>query len=86
MPIYCYRAVEKEKGCEQCRGIFEVAQKMSESALAQCSKCGLPIERIITSVYAYTDHTKEMLSDKNLKAKGFTKLVKEEKGVYRKVT
>jgi putative FmdB family regulatory protein len=86
MPIYCYRAMEDEKPCDYCREIFEVTQKMSEPALEVCPQCGAKIERIITSVYAYTDHGKEFLKDKNLKKMGFTKLVKEEKGRYRKVT
>jgi putative FmdB family regulatory protein len=86
MPIYCYRAVEKEKGCEHCREVFEVTQKMSDAAIEKCPQCSLPVERIVTSFSTYYNRTKEMLSNKNLKEKGFTKLVKEEKGVYRKVT
>jgi len=86
MPVYCYRAEEEEKSCEHCRKIFEVTQKMSDPSLEVCPKCGAKIERIITSVYSYTDRTKDMMKDKNLKKMGFTKLVKEEKGKYRNVT
>jgi len=86
MPIYCYRADDGEKACEYCREIFEVPQKMSDEALTECPQCRAPIGRIITSFYSHMNKTREMLSDKNLKEKGFTKLVREGKGVYRQVT
>lgn len=88
MPTYCYRKEDNEKGCEHCIEIFEVFQKMSEEPLSACPECGGKIERIIAphGVYFYTDREKQMLSDKNLSRMGFTKLVREEKGVYRKTT
>ena len=85
MPIYCYRADDRENACDHCRETFEIVQKMSEEALTRCPQCGAVIGRIVTTFYSHTNKTKEMLSDKNLKEKGFTKLVREEKGVYRKV-
>ncbi len=88
MPTYCYRKEDDEKGCDYCTEIFEIVQKMSEEAIKLCPRCGSKIERIIVphSVYFYTDREKQMLSDKNLSRMGFTKLVREEKGVYRKTT
>lgn len=88
MPIYCYRKEDDEKGCDYCSDVFEIRQKMSEDALKVCPKCNSKIERIIRpyGVYFYTDKEKQMLSDKNLSRMGFTKLVREEKGVYRKTT
>ncbi|MCQ2736584.1 MAG: zinc ribbon domain-containing protein [bacterium] len=88
MPIYCYRATENSEGCDHCKNTFEIKQKMSEDALKTCPECGGEIERIIApyGVYFYTDRQKQMLSDKNLSRMGFTKLVREGKGVYRKTT
>ena len=59
---------------------------MSEEPLGKCPRCGGPIERLISRCAINTRSEKSMLSDKNLKAKGFTKLVKEDTGRYRKVT
>ena len=88
MPTYCYRKEDNESGCDYCRDIFEIIQKMSDEALKNCPKCGSKVERIIVpyGVYFYTDRQKQMLSDKNLSRMGFTKYVREEKGVYRKTT
>lgn len=88
MPTYCYRATENSKGCEYCKDTFEIKQHMDDEALKTCPKCGGEIERIIApyGVYFYTDRQKQLLSDKNLSRMGFTKLVREEKGVYRRTT
>lgn len=88
MPIYCYRKTDEAEGCEYCSNAFEIKQKMSDEALSSCPKCGGSVERIIApyGVYFYTDREKQMLSDKNLSRMGFTKLVREEKGVYRRTT
>ena len=61
---------------------------MSDEPLKECPECGCEIERIIApyGVYFYTDREKQMLSDKNLSRMGFTKLVREDKGVYRRTT
>ncbi len=88
MPIYCYRATDPSSACDHCRQTFEVKQKMSDEPLKECPECGCEIERIIApyGVYFYTDREKQMLSDKNLSRMGFTKLVREDKGVYRRTT
>ncbi len=89
MPIYVYRLQAGDdaetEGCDVCSDGFETKQPMSEDALAECPECGAPIERVITNVNVSTrQSTKSMLSNENLKSHGFTKLVREEKGVYRK--
>ena len=60
---------------------------MTDEPLAVCPACGQPIERVISlcSVSA-AQSTKSKLSDKNLKEKGFTKLVNEGGGKFRNVT
>ncbi len=80
MPFYEYQAIEG--GCEYCREAFDVLQKMSEKALDKCPKCGAALRKLISSV----NIGKNVLSNSNLRDKGFTKLVKKEKGVYEKVT
>ncbi len=89
MPIYVYRLTESaegdDRGCSLCSDGFEKKQSMSDDALAECPECGAPIERIITNVNVSTrQSTKSILSNQNLKNHGFTKLVREDKGVYRK--
>ncbi len=87
MPTYEYQAVDPQSGCEQCRERFEVQQSMRDDPLAVCPACNKPVQRLISLCgMSSAQSTKSMLSDKNLKAKGFTKLVNEGGGKFRKVT
>ena len=86
MPTYEYASSDPERGCERCREPFEVKQSMRAKPLSKCPACGRPVERLISRCAINTRSEKSMLSDKNLKEKGFTKLVKEDTGRYRKVT
>jgi putative FmdB family regulatory protein len=86
MPTYEYRASDPKHGCTRCREPFEVKQSMRDKPLEKCPECGRAIERLISRCAINTRSEKSMLSDKNLKEKGFTKLVKEDTGRYRKVT
>jgi putative FmdB family regulatory protein len=86
MPTYEYLTTDPDHACQHCRAPFEVHQSMRDPALEKCPDCGGPIERLISRCAINTRGEKSMLSDKNLKAKGFTKLVKEDTGKYRKVT
>jgi putative FmdB family regulatory protein len=86
MPTYEYATTDPKRACEHCRVPFEVKQSMRDEPLEKCPQCGGPVERLISRCAINTRSEKSMLSDKNLKAKGFTKLVKEDTGKYRKVT
>lgn len=87
MPTYEYRAKSSGRACDHCRERFEVLQSMQAEPLAACPKCGAPVERLISlCAVSSAQSTKSMLSDKNLKAKGFTKLVNEGGGKFRKTT
>lgn len=87
MPNYEYRAKEVEKACDHCRERFEVRQSMNDEPLTACPHCGNPVERVISlCTVSTTQSVKSMLSDKNLKSKGFAKLVNEGGGRFRKTT
>ncbi|MBP7746448.1 MAG: zinc ribbon domain-containing protein [Phycisphaerae bacterium] len=87
MPTYEYQAERPEAGCEHCRQRFEVQQSMRDEPLKRCPQCNGPIVRLISACGISTQMSERaMLSDKNLKAKGFTKLVNEGGGKFRKVT
>ncbi len=87
MPTYEYRAVDVQAACEHCRARFEVRQSMRDEPLQKCPQCGGRIERLISACGISTRPSGHaMLSDKNLKAKGFTKLVNEGGGKFRRVT
>jgi len=87
MPTYEYQAREPAKACDRCRERFEVVQSMQDPPLTVCPQCGGPVQRVISMCAVSTaQSTRSMLSDKNLKQKGFTKLVNEGDGKFRKVT
>lgn len=85
MPIYVYQALESDKGCSQCREPFEIMQGIKDAALSRCDKCAAPIHRIICAVGVKIGK-KHLLSEQNLRKKGFTKLVNEGDGKFRKIT
>jgi putative FmdB family regulatory protein len=87
MPMYEYRARDPEKAsCYRCREGFDWIQSMMDAPLTACPECGQPVERLISLCSMSTaQSTRSMLSDKNLKAKGFTKLVNEGGGKFRKI-
>ena len=80
MPIYCYKA--KEKGCPHCEKGFEQLQSMNDAPLKKCPQCGAPVRK----VPAKFSGGAPMLSNSNLRNKGFTKLVNKGDGSYEKVT
>jgi putative FmdB family regulatory protein len=86
MPTYEYTAVEPGTACDLCRERFEVQQSMKDDPLTVCPDCGKPVQRLISLCQVSTaQSSKSMLSDKNLKKKGFTKLVNEGGGKFRKI-
>ena len=86
MPTYEYQAADPRTACDTCRQRFEVRQSMKDAPLETCPQCGAPIERVISLCSVSTSPSaKSMLSDKNLKEKGFTKLVNEGDGKFRKI-
>jgi len=87
MPTYEYQAVDTDRACEHCRQRFEVRQSMRDAPLATCPRCGAPVRRLISACGICTlPSERTLLSDRNLKAKGFTKLVNEGDGRFRRVT
>ncbi|MGA2158777.1 MAG: zinc ribbon domain-containing protein [Dehalococcoidia bacterium] len=55
MPIYEYRATGK--GCGYCARGFDTLQKMSDSPLTHCPKCGVAIRRVVSRFSACTVET-----------------------------
>jgi putative FmdB family regulatory protein len=87
MPTYEYQATDPDKACDTCREPFEVQQSMRDDPLKKCPDCGGAVTRLISRCGISTQTPERaLLSDKNLKAKGFTKLVNEGGGKFRKTT
>ena len=85
MPTYEYQTIDSKQACDYCRKRFEIRQSMKDTPLKKCPRCGGAVERVVSLCsISTTQSQKSMLSDKNLKEKGFTKLVKEGDGRYRK--
>ena len=81
MPIYEYQANDPAHGCEQCKGSFDVLQKMSDAPLRTCPECGAPVSRLIS---APSVGASKSSFDQRAKGAGFHKLKKLGKGEYEK--
>ena len=80
MPVYEYEA--EKSGCDFCKKPFEIVRTVSERNLDKCPECGAKVRRVFSSVSVQSN----ILSNSNLKDKGFKKLVRRDKGVYEDVT
>ncbi len=81
MPIYEY---EHDSGkCDTCSARFEVMQQMGANPLNRCPTCDQPCHRVL-SAFAVSTSNRQLLSPKNLEAKGFTQYVKAGDGYYEK--
>ena len=86
MPVYEYIAKNSSTACKRCAEPFEVTQRVSDPPLTTCPACGKPVERVISLFSVSTGpSTRSLLSDKNIKRHGFTKLVNEGEGKFRKI-
>ena len=81
MPIYEYALQEGQQGCDYCRAGFEEMQSMKDEALKVCPQCHAKVQRVITAPNVSVPR-----SNRELREKGFTKLVRRDKGVYEDVT
>ncbi|MBY0585977.1 zinc ribbon domain-containing protein [bacterium] len=85
MPIYEYRS-SQPPGCPHCQTTFEVMQSMASSPLETCPECSGPVEKVFSTTALHgTGSTGDVLSNKNLAAKGFTKYQKAGDGHYERV-
>ena len=85
MPIYEYQAKDPAKCCPGCARPFEFRHGMHDPPLTACPECGRPVVRVISTCRIDTrPSVKSQLSDKNLGRLGFTKLVNEGDGKFRK--
>ena len=78
MPLYDY--APKSGKCTQCRGRFEVVQRIADPKLRNCPDCGKPVERLISAVPVHGKYS--TMSDSRLKDLGLTKYVKNADGGY----
>ncbi len=81
MPLYEYEA--DGDSCPFCEGRFEVLQQLGDEPLGACPQCGKSCHRVFSS-FAPIKSTKDMLSPKNLAAKGLTQYKKAGGGHYEK--
>ena len=75
MPLYDYEHIDPPP--PGCTPIFELAHSISESC-SKCPRCGRPVKKIVSSFA----HSKDVLSNSNIKEKGFRRLRRRDKGVY----
>jgi putative FmdB family regulatory protein len=78
VPLYDY--APKSGKCAQCRGRFEVVQRLSEPKLTKCPRCGKAVERLVSAAAVHGKYSTK--SDSRLKDLGLTKYVKTSDGSY----
>lgn len=86
MPTYVYQVIDEQPdvGCPRCRQGFEEVQRMSADPLTECPDCGAAIQRVIQPSLIQSNQRTDM-SDGRLEKLGFTKIVKDDDGKYKKV-
>jgi putative FmdB family regulatory protein len=77
MPLYDY--APKSGKCKQCKGRFEVMQRVAEPKLKRCPACGKAVERLISKVALGGKYS---VSDGKVKSLGLTRYKKAGDGVY----
>jgi len=82
MPLYVYEAKDPSKGCDRCRGGFEITQSLKDEKLTACPDCGAEIFRVIQA--PGLGHSKTDLHYRAKRA-GFHTLKKVNKGEYEKI-
>ncbi len=85
MPTYVYEPDDPARACDVCRAGFERVQKMRDDPLPACEACSAPVHRVIQRTFVATPVTKPNMSDGRLEKLGFTKIVKDDDGQYKKV-
>lgn len=83
MPIYEYRVVSDQPGCEHCRDGFDVLQKLADAELTLCPHCHAEVRRVLSAPSLAIGNA-HLLNEKKIGEKGFTKYQKIGKGVYEK--
>jgi putative FmdB family regulatory protein len=81
MPIREYICRDDQTGCTFCKPGFERLEKMGQSPLESCPKCGSSVERRISP--SSFGHSKSSIDDRAKRA-GFHKLKRLGKGEYEK--
>ena len=77
MPLYEYAPISGS--CNQCRGSFEVMQRIADDKLTQCPACGQPCERQMSAVALGGKYSTSATA---IKSSGMTQYKKAENGVY----
>jgi len=82
MPVYLYKAKDKECDCDCCKQGIEVIQRLDESALEKCPKCGRPVTK---AVVPFSTGLSRTSLDDRAKEKGRHKFRRLCQGEYEKV-
>ena len=82
MPIYVYKAKNKNKSCRYCAQGFELLQRIGDKPLARCPECKAPVKKDVT---VFSGGYSKTGFDRKAKEGGFHKLRKVDKGKYEKL-
>jgi len=90
MPTYVYGVILSQNDEEAIGETFEVEQGIRDAPLTQHPVTGEPVRRLLCAPFIAGTWSplkaKNILSDRKLEAKGFTKYVKNRDGQYEKRT
>jgi putative FmdB family regulatory protein len=77
MPLYEYAPVSGH--CDQCKGRFEVMQRLADEKLTRCPACGQPCERRVSAAALGGKYS---LTPSAIANSGLTQYKKAGNGVY----
>ena len=79
MPIYEYQAITPVKGCNLCKKVFSITQKIHDAPLTKCPACGQTIKKLVSLPSIGSSKSS---FDARAKNAGFHKFKKLGKGEY----
>lgn len=82
MPVYVYRAKDKECECDCCKAGIDVLQQLNEPPLKRCPKCGRRVQKCLSS---FSLGISQSGLDDRAREKGMHKLKRLSEGEYEKL-
>lgn len=82
MPLFKFKALEDEKGCEKCSKGFTKIMKSNEK-LTFCPNCGAEVEKVVQMVNILPSKQRGEASSDRLDELGMSQMIRKPDGTWR---